>query len=672
MNSKITSRILFLLALFALLGYSNYPSAKKFLFSNAEKISQLIGGKATEASNLIFPLQGIHLFLPEVEKNRIRVVMDATAIFPLENVAIQKVLKGQFEFLKEKQGNYLLWKKVSPDLFLSDFAKDLNLLATNVKKIKSIQPTENGEQLLFHMDAGKRLAIESPPINSLFDKKSYEWVYDGQKNLYSAYLADAANILNLGLDLKGGVYLDIGLDAERSNLDYLTGKMNGIIQKLKSLGTPIEDATSHAGSIVLSFPQNTTVDWNKEDVKALLDGLDRSTSGNKTTFTLSSSLKKTMEQESLSQVMGVIRSRIDQMGVKEPTIQKRGTSSVVVQIPGQNDAARIKALLTQPANLEFRLLTKDQTKSSETTLLDYETKDPVTKEILKSEQVAVSSQIAMKGNLVSDARVVFDQFSGSPQISMTLTAEGANTFGSITAENVGQSLAIILDGKIQSMPRINQAIYGGQASITGQFSVEEARDLAIILRSGSLPVSLVVNEERVMGATLGGDAIKKSISSLLVGFGILGLFVAVYYALSGIFAILTLLVNFFLILGILAFFGATLTLPGIAGIILTIGMAIDANVLVFERIREELNAGSSPRKAIEQGFNRVAVTILDANITTLFIALVLFQLGTGPVRGFAVTLAIGIFTTVLTSLVFTRILFELKYLFKANLKKISI
>ena len=398
-----------------------------------------------------------------------------------------------------------------------------------------------------------------------------------------------------------------------------------------------------------------SINWDDPKFAQTLEGLDRSTEGNKLIFTLQNSFVQLNEQNAVSQAMGIVRNRIDQMGVKEPIIQRRGADSIVVQIPGQNDVVRIKELITKAANLEFRLVAIGDASSAASDILDFETLDPITKEVLSVTPTPVEKTVAMRGDKLTDAKVVFDQFSGAPQVSMSLNAEGAKIFGDLTAANSGRSLAIILDNKVKSMPVINEAIYGGQASITGRFTVEDARDLSIVLRSGSLPVTLVVNEERVIGASLGEDAIKSALYSLVIGFAFLSAFIVFYYRLSGVFAVLSLVVNFFSILSILAFFGATLTLPGIAGIILTIAMAVDANVLVFERIREELHHGSHPRKAIQQGFSRVAVTVLDANISTLLIALVLFQFGTGPIKGFAVTLSIGIFTTLFSSLIFARV-----------------
>jgi preprotein translocase subunit SecD len=277
----------------------------------------------------------------------------------------------------------------------------------------------------------------------------------------------------------------------------------------------------------------------------------------------------------------------------------------------------------------------------------------------------------LTGEYLTDARVQIDNQYGDPYVSLSFNARGARLFERITGDNVDKRLAIVLDDNVYSAPVIRDRISGGRAQISGSFTMDEAKDLAIVLRAGALPAPVNILEERTVGPSLGKDSIEKGIKSMVIGGVIVIAFMVVYYGLSGIFAVLALLLNILFITAGLAFFGATLTLPGIAGMILTIGMAVDANVLVFERIREELRLGKPPRAAIEGGYGKAFVTILDANVTTFIAALVLFQFGTGPVRGFAVTLSIGVVASFITAVFITRIIFDYLYTYK-RWKKISI
>jgi preprotein translocase subunit SecD len=277
----------------------------------------------------------------------------------------------------------------------------------------------------------------------------------------------------------------------------------------------------------------------------------------------------------------------------------------------------------------------------------------------------------LTGEYITDARVAIDSRYNEPYVSLSFDARGARLFEQITGENIKKRLAIVLDNNVYSAPVIQDKISGGKAQITGRFTMEEAKDLAIVLRAGALPAPVKILEERSVGPSLGKDSINKGLNSMLIGGVIVVLFMAFYYRLSGVIANLALMLNILFIMGGLAFFGATLTLPGIAGIILTIGMAVDANVLIFERIREELRLGKPVRTAIETGYSKAFVTILDSNVTTIITALVLFQFGTGPVRGFAVTLSIGILASFFTAIFITRIIFDYLYVIK-RMNKISI
>ena len=404
----------------------------------------------------------------------------------------------------------------------------------------------------------------------------------------------------------------------------------------------------------------------------------------------------------------IIRNRVDQLGIREPIIQLEGSRRILIQMPGVKDAARAEELVGQPAQLKFHLVEgRDGTRkvldsidralegklwqrlkyNDRGTLILAEEEMDIVRKLLEQERdlwpagqifafatspppiernrviglYLMKEKEEMTGETLTNATVGpdMDSLAGGYEVKLQFKARGAERFGRITSEHVGEQLGAVIDGRVKSAPVINEAIYGGRAVITGQFTDVAAQDLAIALRSGALPVPLKKVEERTVGPTLGSESIQKGLRAALIGMAIVIGFMIVYYRLAGVIAVLALLLNIFIIMGALACLGATLTLPGIAGIILTMGMAVDANVLIFERIREELRKGKTIRAAIEAGYAKAFLTIIDANVTTLIAALVLFQFGTGPVKGFAVTLSIGIFASVFTAIVVTRMVFDL-------------
>jgi preprotein translocase subunit SecD len=378
------------------------------------------------------------------------------------------------------------------------------------------------------------------------------------------------------------------------------------------------------------------------------------------------------------QALETIRNRIDQFGVSEPDIRPQENHRILVQLPGIKDPKRAIELIGKTALLEFKLV--DEESSLEEALKG---NIPPGKEILyqispdpkSGRQTRIpyllKRRTLLTGEYLTDARVQIDNQYNEPQVSLSFNARGARLFERITGENIDKRLAIVLDNHVYSAPVIRDRIAGGKAQITGRFTMDEARDLAIVLRAGALPAPVKILEERTVGPSLGKDSIEKGFKSMIIGGVVVILFMIIYYGLSGVFADLALMLNILFIMSGLAFFGATLTLPGIAGMILTIGMAVDANVLIFERIREELRLGKPARAAIEGGYAKALVTILDANVTTFIAALVLFQFGTGPVRGFAVTLSIGIVASFVTAVFITRVIFDYLYTSR-RWKKISI
>jgi SecD/SecF fusion protein len=373
------------------------------------------------------------------------------------------------------------------------------------------------------------------------------------------------------------------------------------------------------------------------------------------------------KEDAADRAVEVIRNRIDEFGVREPSIQKQGIDEVVVQLPGVTERERAIDIIGKTAMLEFKLVSNESEKLKQAiagTVPDgYELK--YTQE--DNEPILLEKQAVLTGDALTNASVQFSQSEfNAPVVSLRFNAEGAKKFAEITANNVGRRLAIVLDGKVQSAPRIKEAIPSGEAAITGRFTIEQAQDLALILRVGALPAPMHIEEERTIGPLLGQDSINKGIKASIIGSALVFIFMAVYYLLAGIISDIALLLNLLMILGGLGILpilfpgiSATLTLPGIAGIALSLGMAVDANVLINERIREELATGRPLRTAVANGYSRAFSAIFDSNLTTLIAAFLLFQFGTGPIRGFAVTLTIGLIASMFTAIVVTRTIFEI-------------
>jgi preprotein translocase subunit SecD len=391
---------------------------------------------------------------------------------------------------------------------------------------------------------------------------------------------------------------------------------------------------------------------------------------------LSEKAQQHIRRMAVDQAVETITNRIDQFGVAEPDIRPQGKERILVQLPGIKDPKRAIDIIGKTALLEFKLV--DEENSLEEALrgnippgdeILYEiTGDPGNQ---KKIPYLLKKRAVLTGEYLTDARVQIDTQYNEPYVSLSFDSRGARLFEQITGANIKKRLAIVLDNMVNSAPVIQDRIAGGRAQITGRFTMEEARDLAIVLRAGALPAPVKIIEERTVGPSLGRDSIEKGLKSMLIGGLIVILFMIIYYKFAGILADLALLLNIIFIAAGLAFFGATLTLPGIAGVILIIGMAVDANVLIFERIREELRLGKTPRAAVDGGYSKALVTILDANITTLIAALVLFQFGTGPIKGFAVTLSIGIIASLFTAIFITRLIFDY-FIIERGMKRISI
>jgi len=373
------------------------------------------------------------------------------------------------------------------------------------------------------------------------------------------------------------------------------------------------------------------------------------------------------KEDAADRALEVIRNRIDQFGVREPSIQRQGEDEIVVQLPGVTDRERAIELIGKTAMLEFKLVSNDVDKLKQA--IDGQVPDGYEYKVSEddNEPMLLEKPSVLAGDALINASVRFDQSQfNDPLVALQFSAIGAKKFADITANNIGKRLAIVLDGKIQSAPRIREAIPSGEAVITGRFSIEQAQDLALVLRVGALPAPMYIEEERTIGPLLGQDSINKGIKATIIGWVCVVAFMVIYYLLAGFVADIALFLNLLMIsggLGMLPFLfpgvSATLTLPGIAGIALSLGMAVDANVLINERIREEIASGKSLRAAIANGYGKAFSAILDSNMTTLIAAFLLFQFGTGPIRGFAVTLTIGLLASMFTAIVVTRTIFEL-------------
>jgi preprotein translocase subunit SecD len=486
--------------------------------------------------------------------------------------------------------------------------------------------------------------------------------------------------INLGLDLQGGIHLVLGVDLEKgieNVLDRMAGDLRQALQK-KGIGAQVTRQGRAGVAIQLSSPQAT-----QEAQQALASFVEfdiRSTdpAAGRIELTLKEKVITERRNSFIDQGLKVIRNRVDQFGVAEPTIQKQGDNRILVQLPGVQDPARAKALIGKTAVLEFKLL-DDQVDAARAV----QDGPPPGDEILYGRRVdrntkaetrvpyVVKKEILLTGDVISDATVRVSDV-GEPYVSVLFDSVGARLFGEATEKNVGKALAIVLDGNVHSAPVIRERIPSGQAQISGGFTFEEASDLAIVLRTGALQAPVQVLEERTVGPSLGADSIRKGVISTAAGALAVFVFMLIYYRLSGAIADLALLLNLAILLAAMAWFQATLTLPGIAGIVLTIGMAVDTNILIFERIREEFRLGKTVRSAIDAGFQRAFTTVIDTHVTVVVSGIILYQFGTGPVKGFAVTLMIGIVASLFTAVFFTRLIFDLVYKGRRRLQTLSI
>ncbi|MFH0302891.1 protein translocase subunit SecD [Bradyrhizobium sp. 31Argb] len=475
--------------------------------------------------------------------------------------------------------------------------------------------------------------------------------------------------LVLGLDLQGGSYLLLEVDSnyvKKEKLDQIRDDARRVLRDAK-IGYTGLNARNDAVEVRISRDTDLPTALSKlRELSQPLGGLLGSSGqrslevsdagGGLIRLTVPQAAITERIRQTIEQSIQIVERRVNQLGTVEPVIQRQGTDRILVQVPGLQDPTRLKELLGKTAKMEFRMVdtsvSPDQAQQGRV---------PPDSELLMSASTpkipyVVKKQVLVSGGDLTDAQPGFDQRTGEPIVSFRFNTSGARKFAQATTENVGQPFAIILDNEVISAPVIREPITGGQGQISGSFTVQSANDLAILLRAGALPAPLTVIEERTVGPGLGQDSIEKGELAAYVGSILVIVFMLLTYRLFGVFANIAVAVNVAMIFGLLSLLNATLTLPGIAGIVLTVGIAVDSNVLIYERIREELRGGRNAISAIDAGFKRALATILDSNITTFIAAAVLFYIGTGPVRGFAVTLGIGIITTVFTAFTLTRLI----------------
>ncbi len=481
----------------------------------------------------------------------------------------------------------------------------------------------------------------------------------------------------LGLDLQGGLHLVFEVEGSKA-ADITTERISARLKELLANKNLSADVASDGTQITIS-PSSPDI---KKVVEESYPILVPAGQADKLTYRISDQEAQRIKDNAVDQALETIRNRIDQFGVAEPTIHRQGENEIVVQLPGVKDPKRAIDLIGRTAQLEFKIVDDEVRIAAELPqniaageeddiLRLFADRIPGDSEILFEKKVnketgevrktpfLLKKQAALTGDLLSDARVSLDSRFGEPYVSISFNPVGAKLFEEVTGANVNKRLAIILDDTVYSAPVIREKISGGNAQITGDFTLETAKDLSIVLRAGALPAPMKMLQNLTVGPSLGRDSIEAGKIAGIIGTIAVVLFMIFYYRVSGVIADFALLLNVILLLGAMASLNATLTLPGIAGIILTIGMAVDSNVLMFERMREELRAGKTPRAAVDSGYKKAFWTIFDSHVTTLITAAVLFQFGTGPIKGFAVTLSLGVSINLFTALIGTKSIFDI-------------
>lgn len=457
--------------------------------------------------------------------------------------------------------------------------------------------------------------------------------------------------VNLGLDLQGGAHilLDIGFDTVFS--EHMSGLAESIRGNLRDEGITATSVSSDLNTVTVTLQNAEDAAAVRSEFRTLEQGIEVETNGNTVVASLNDNARTQIVNTTIGQTIEIVRRRVDETGTNEPIITRQGDTRVLVQLPGLENPARVKELLGKTAQLGFHLVDERATRTGRggASAIVYPMQEA------PEQEVGVKRRAMITGEMLTNATASFDQ-NGNPVVSFRLDSRGADRFCRVSRDNVGKPFAIVLDKEIISAPVLREPICGGQGQISGGFSVQEANDLALLLRAGALPAPLTIAEERSIGPSLGADSVEAGKMAALVGFAIIIVFMIFSYGTFGIFSVISLFVNVIMVFGILSALQATLTLPGIAGIVLTIGMAVDANILIYERMRQDYLQGRSVFGAIQSGFDNAFSTIIDANLTGLIAAIILYSFGTGPVKGFAVTLTIGIITTMFAAVMVTKLL----------------
>jgi len=486
--------------------------------------------------------------------------------------------------------------------------------------------------------------------------------------------------ITLGLDLQGGLHMLLGIKSEvaiesriksmAASVKYIFDDEEIIFDDLRM----VDGKNSEDKKITFELLDGDDVKKAKALLKKEIEGTILSEDGLKFSLAMTAEEVARTKQNAISQAVDTIRTRLDSFGLAEPTVAKQGEDKILVEVPGiktQEDEQRIRELIARAAHLQLMAVDEDRAARVNTMSADEARSfgDVILKDVNTPEKYLLRAIPVLDGSMLTDAKVGFDK-NNQPVINFTLNGQGAKIFGDFTGKYVGKRMAVVLDNDVYSAPNINERIGGGRVQISGRFQLSEAHDLAIALRSGALLAPVYVMEKRSVGPSLGADNIKASMEALILGFVLVVLFMIFYYGMAGVVADVALIGNLFLLLSIMSLFGATLTLPGMAGIVLTVGMAVDANVIINERIRELLHEGKSIAKSIEDGYDKAFTAILDANVTTLIAAVVLWAYGTGPLKGFALTMGIGILASMLTAIVGTHGIYQW-LLPKINKKKLG-
>ncbi len=490
--------------------------------------------------------------------------------------------------------------------------------------------------------------------------------------------------INLGLDLQGGIHLVLEVETQKAvegQLDIVAADLEDTLngknirfKNISRLGGDRIAVTLYDKGTVETVQKLLKDKYSRFELQAPFEegGYQN------LQLRMAGSEIKSVKDKSVQQALETIRNRIDQFGVSEPVIQREGISNIVVQLPGVKDPKRAIELIGKTARLEFKLVDEGADPTTATPgslpegdeLLMEKRTDPDTGAVSEIPYV-LKKKTMITGDLLTDAQVRLDSQFNQPYVAIEFNSVGAKLFDQVTAANVGKRFAIVLDNNVYSAPVIRERISGGSAQISGSFTEKEASDLAIVLRAGALPAPVKIIQNLTVGPSLGQDSIHKGLIAGLVGVLLVIIFMAIYYKLSGMVANMGMVLNLVYLMGALAALGATLTLPGIAAIVLLVGMSVDANVLIFERIREELRLGKTPKAALDAGYDKAFLTIMDSHVTTLITAAVLFQFGTGPVKGFAVSLSLGVIINLFTALIGTKVVFDY-FLGRGRAKKISI